>query len=136
MNRFVLHCSVAACWCFEDETNAYSEAILDRLSGGEALVPSLWLLEMGNVLAAAERRGRISKAQSARLVKLLEGLPIAVDHGAADRAMDPVLALAREQGLSAYDACYLELAMREGLPIATRHKALEEAAMRCGVPLA
>jgi predicted nucleic acid-binding protein len=136
LSRFVLDCSVAACWCFEDRTNAYSEAILDRLSGDEALVPALWLLEMGNVLFAAERGGRISKAQLARLVELLQGLPIAVDHGAAERAMEAVLSIAREQGLSAYDACYLELAMREGLPIATRHKALEEAAMRCGVPLA
>jgi predicted nucleic acid-binding protein len=46
-----------------------------------------------------------------------------------------VLALAREQGLSVYDAAYLDLAMRLGLPLATQGKALREAAARCGVEI-
>ena len=37
-------------------------------------------------------------------------------------------------GLTAYDAAYLELAMREGLPIATLDQQLREAAARVGVP--
>ncbi len=49
--------------------------------------------------------------------------------------MGPVLALARAHGLSAYDAAYLELAMREGLPLATEDAALRAAARRVGVPL-
>lgn len=132
----MLDCSVASTWCFEDEANPYGEAILDRLCGDEALVPALWPLEIGTVLFAAECSGRISKAQSARLVELLQGLPIAVDKGTAERGMDGVLCLAREHGLSVYDACYLELAMREGLPIATQKEMLLDAAKRCGVELA
>lgn len=135
MSRFVLDCSVATAWCFEDEASPYTEAVLDRLSGEEALVPALWPIEMGNVLFEAEQKGRISVAQSARLVELLQGLPIVVDHVTTERAMDGVLALAREHRLSAYDACYLELALREGLPLATRSDALLEAAKRCGVAL-
>jgi len=86
-----------------------------------------------NVLLVAECRKRISKAQSRRFVELLRTLPIAVDDVSVARAWDGVLSLAREQQLSAYDAAYLELAMREGLPIATLDNALRKAARSCGV---
>lgn len=133
MTGFVLDCSVAMTWCFGDETNPYSEAVLQDLADTGAVVPSIWLLEMANVLLVAERRKRISKAQSRRFVELLQALPIAVDDVSAARAWDGLLSLAREQQLSAYDAAYLELAMREGLPIATLDAALRKAAKRCGV---
>lgn len=133
MTGFVLDCSVAMTWCFGDETNPYSEAVLQDLADTGAVVPSIWLLEMANVLLVAERRKRISKAQSRRFVELLQTLPIAVDDVSAARAWDGLLSLAREQQLSAYDAAYLELAMREGLPIATLDAALRKAAKRCGV---
>jgi predicted nucleic acid-binding protein len=47
-----------------------------------------------------------------------------------------VLSLAREQGLSTYDAAYLELAIREGLPLATLDTELKKAAKAVGVKLA
>jgi predicted nucleic acid-binding protein len=46
-----------------------------------------------------------------------------------------ILALARQQGLSVYDAAYLDLAMRSGLPLATQDAVLREAAVRCGVKI-
>ena len=133
MTGFVLDCSVAMAWCFADETNPYTEAVLQDLADVGAVVPSIWPLEMANVLLVAERRKRISKAQSRRFVELLQSLPIAVDDVSAARVWDGVLSLAREQQLSAYDAAYLELAMREGLPLATADNALKRAAKRCGV---
>lgn len=136
MSRFVLDCSVTAAWCFEDECDEYAEAMLDRLVKGEGLAPALWPLEMANVLLVAERRARLTRAQAERLAELLRELPIAIDAGTAERAMGGTLALARDQRLSAYDAAYLELAMREGVPLATRDRSLRAAAKRCGVPLA
>ena len=135
MSGFVLECSVAMSWCFEDEAAPYTESVLDRLAGEEARVQAVWPLEAANVLLAAERRRRLTEAQSRRFVELLSTLPIHVDETTPARAMDGILSLAREQRLSAYDAAYLELAMREGLPIATRDLPLTEAARRCGVPL-
>jgi predicted nucleic acid-binding protein len=120
-------------WCFEDETTPYSDAVLQDFVDADAVVPSIWPLEMANVLLVAERRKRITKAQSRRFIELLQTLPIAVDDVSAARAWDGVLSLAREQRLSAYDAAYLELAMREGLPIATMDGALRKAAKHCGV---
>jgi predicted nucleic acid-binding protein len=62
-------------------------------------------------------------------------LPIAVDTRTPALAFDPILALARSHKLTAYDAAYLELAMRLGVPIAARDAALEKAAQAVGVPL-
>jgi predicted nucleic acid-binding protein len=45
------------------------------------------------------------------------------------------LQLARIYGLSAYDAAYLELAMREGLPLATLDERLKIAANTSGVAI-
>jgi predicted nucleic acid-binding protein len=103
--------------------------------GAEALVPAIWPLEVATCLLVAKRRKRINEAQLARLVELLRSLPVIVDRGTLDRVMGAVLPLAREYKLSAYDAAYLELAMREGIPLASRDDRLVEAAHRCGAPL-
>jgi len=122
-------------WCFADEVDGYADAVLDLLPDGEALVRSIWSLEVANVLFVAERRQRINGAQLARLVELLRSLPVIVDGGTLDRIMGAVVPLAREHKLSAYDAACPEFAMHEGIPLATRDARLIQAAHRCGVPL-
>jgi predicted nucleic acid-binding protein len=62
-------------------------------------------------------------------------LPISIQEVAPALALGPVLELARGRNLSAYDAAYLELAMREGLPLATEDESLRAAARQAGVPL-
>lgn len=133
MTTFVLDASVALSWCFEDEADAEGDALLHRLATGRATVPGIWPLEVTNVLLAAERRKRITPAESARFLVLLEALPIDVDAHTAARAPREILILARAHGLSSYDAAYLELAARSGLPIATRDRALRAAAQALGL---
>jgi predicted nucleic acid-binding protein len=122
-------------WCFEDENNDAADMILEKLRDAKALVPSVWPLEVGNVLLVAERRGRLSEADSARFVEMLSSLPIYSELETAQRAMSNVLFLAREHKLSTYDASYLDLAMREGISIATLDRGLQRAAMKCQVTL-
>lgn len=133
MNRFVLDNSVVMAWYFEDEANAYTSAILESLAEGEALVPAIWPLEVANVLLVGERRGRSTEARTSRFIALLEALPIRVDAATSQRALSGILTLAREQRLSAYDAAYLDLAMREGVSLATQDQGLRRAAEKCGV---
>ena len=133
MSAFVLDCSVAVAWLFDDEATPESDALLDRLKDDGAFVPALWRLELGNVLARAERRKRISAAQIVAFLALLDRLPIATDPETESRAFREILALARAERLSTYDAAYLELAMRRGLLLATRDSALVHAARRVGV---
>lgn len=133
MTRFVLDCSVTMAWCFEDEAADYADAVLTRLAVAEALVPAIWPLEVANVLLVAERRDRLTQADAARFVRLLRTLPISIDTGTSERALDTILDVGREYRLSSYDASYLELAMREGLPLSTQDSALRQAAAKCGI---
>jgi len=130
---FVLDASVALAWCFEDEATAETEAVLEQLAEDSAVAPSLWELEVINVLLLAERRGRITESQTARFVALLTQLPILIDSAGADMAS--VLAAGRHHGLTAYDAVYLVLAEREGIPLATIDGKLRVAAQAAGVPV-
>ena len=133
MSRFVLDNSVVMAWYFEDEANDFTAAILQSLASSEALVPTIWPLEVANVLLVGERRGRSTEARTSRFIALLDALPIRVDAATSQRALSEILTLAREQRLSAYDAAYLELAMREGVSLATQDQALRRAAEACGV---
>ncbi len=121
-------------WCFEDEVDAYCDAVLDRLVQDEAIVPCIWPLEVVNVLVMGERRQRLNPAQSMRFQELLSTLPIAVEPAPGPGRWPTLAALAREHSLTAYDASYLELALRRGLPLATRDDELLAALERCGVP--
>lgn len=130
---FVVDCSVALAWCFEDEASAHSDALRERLRDGGAVVPALWHLEIGNVLLQAERRGRITAAGVAARIALLRRLPLTTDEEATGRAFAEILAVARAQRLTTCDATYLELAARRGLPLATKDGELQLAAGQLGV---
>jgi len=95
-------------------------AVFEQLQDAVAHVPALWLWETGNVLVQAECRGRIKTAAIRAFLGLLETLPISVDHATTASAWHDTLALVRSHGLTAYDAAYLELALRRGLPLASR----------------
>ncbi len=133
MSAFVLDCSVAVSWLFEDEATPLTESLLDRLKTDGARVPVLWRLEVGNVLAAAERRNRITSAQISACLDLLARLPIVTDSETDSRAFRDILVLARSHSLTTYDASYLELAMRGGMELASLDKPLVRAARRTGV---
>ena len=133
--RLVLDCSVALCWYFRDEADPYADGVATRLTSTEAVVPSLWPLEVANAVLMGERRKRSTQADAQRWITVLETLPITLDGETAARAWNDTLRLARAQNLSAYDAAYLELALREGLPLATLDAGLKAAAQAVGVPL-
>jgi predicted nucleic acid-binding protein len=131
--NFVLNASVTLAWAFDDERNSDALDALERLRAGEAVVASLWPLEVANGLLAAERRGRTTAADANRFVHLVRSLPIVVDPVARVRAFEATMALARKHGLTAYVAAYLELASRLGVPHATLDGDLRAAADAEGV---
>ena len=133
MSALVIDSSAALSWCFEDEATPESDVLFERVRDQGAVVPGLWHLEVANVLLQAEKRGRISPGDLAMRLELIAELPIATDTETATRAWHEILALARAEGVTTYDAAYLELAMRRGLPLQTKHGALIGAAERCGV---
>jgi predicted nucleic acid-binding protein len=134
-DEFVIDNSVVMTWCFKDENRRYSDFILNKLEIATALVPSIWPLEVTNVLLVAERRKRISEADSTRFIALLSELPISVDQEPPERMIKEIFALARKHNLSSYDASYLDLAMRKGLPLATLDKNLLAVAKRIKISI-
>ncbi len=133
MSAFVLDCSIAAAWLFEDEARPETDNLLEQLIDNNASVPSLWHLEIGNVLLQAERRGCITTSQISTRLELIASLPITTDTETDSRAFREIMTLARTQSLTTYDAAYLELAIRQGIPLATQDKALVRAATQTKV---
>jgi predicted nucleic acid-binding protein len=132
---FIIDSSITMAWCFLDEQTPSTAHIRDRLNGEIAQAPALWMLEVTNVLALAERRGRITPKLSTEFLSTLRRMNIEIDHESAERAFEHVLPLCRQHNLTASDATYLELALRTALPIATLDNDLRIAATKVGVSL-
>ena len=133
---FVLDNSVTMRWFFGDGTPrdlAYASRTLDAMKANEAVVPGLWSLEVANVLARAEATGLVSEARSETFLGMLQQLDISVDSATSAQALAATLQLARRYKISAYDAAYLELALRTGLALATLDEKLLKAARKAGV---
>lgn len=130
---FVADNSVVSGWYLAKQATPYTDAILDKLRNDIAIVPPLWELELVNVGRTAVKRSTLTDDEARLAVSFVLGLPITVD-----RAIVPperVLSLALTYDLTAYDAAYLELAMRLKLPIAAKDGALKGAAEKAGVSL-
>lgn len=136
--RFVLDNSVAMRWRFRGQpaAMAYAERVGKAMDAGAvALVPTLWHIEAANVILREQSKGRIDEAGVFEFLTRLRAQEI-ITVGELQSLFDGrVLLLAREHGLTAYDAVYLDLALREGLPLATNDEALATAAKAAGVPL-
>lgn len=132
---FVVDCSIAMAWLFNDEATPKTAALLNRLATETALVPAWWFIEITNVMAMAERKGRIKPTESDAFIADLSKLGIERDDEAPDRAFTHLLALCRSHRLTSYDAIYLDLAVRRNLPLATLDDALRKAAHKVGVRL-
>jgi predicted nucleic acid-binding protein len=133
----LLDSSVALGAFFEDEQDDYSTQVWRSMAQaqhhGQAYVPALWHLEMGNILARAQAAGRIThsglqECWEKLAVVQLHPLP---PHGDAAHWTQR----AADWGLTAYDACYLDTALVQRLPLASKDKQLCLAARRLGVPI-
>jgi predicted nucleic acid-binding protein len=132
---FVLDSSVALAWVFPDESNPDMDRLCDRLTTEIALVPPVWPLEIGNVLLAAVRRGRLTTRDLHRLLRELRSLPVEIDEASTDRALEDTLNIAQRYGLTTYDASYIELAQRRTVPLATMDYKLRRACLSAKILL-
>jgi predicted nucleic acid-binding protein len=133
---FVLDNSVTMRWFFGDgkpQELAYAGKVLDAMQVVKAFVPMTWGLEVANVIAKAEARALVTEARSGAFLEMLEGVEIEVDAATIAHALADTLQLARRYKLSAYDASYLELALRLGIPLATLDEDMQKAAKKAGV---
>jgi predicted nucleic acid-binding protein len=122
-------------WCFDSGSHVYADGFLQILEtgAGEALVPVLWRYEVSAVLARAQRTGILTAVHVAEFLEDLAALPIIVDPDSSSVILSDVHGLAVTYGLTAYDAAYLELALRRQLPLATLDAELAQACYAAGV---
>ncbi|MBK9947467.1 MAG: type II toxin-antitoxin system VapC family toxin [Nitrospira sp.] len=133
---FVLDNSATMRWLFGDgkpQERPYAGRVLDAMQNVTALVPMTWGRAVANVIAKAEAKALVTEARSGAFLEMLEEIEIEVDTATFAHALSDTLQLARRYKLSAYDASYLELALRTGLPLATLDEDLQKAAKKAGV---
>jgi predicted nucleic acid-binding protein len=135
LTGIVVDASVALAWCFPDAGSDYADKALVALDDVSILVPAIWSLEVANGILAGERSKRLHQPEIQRFSTLLQNLPIVQDAQPAEENLTNVLPLAREYGLSAYAAAYLELSLRHSAPLATLDQKLRKAAQKAGARL-
>ena len=136
MASLVIDASAILPWCFDDEAIAYTEGLLNRCAAGEeVMVASVWPLEITNGLLSAQRRGRVTAERVEQFLVQILRLRIHVEPFTTQQTVRDVRQLAQTHQLTAYDAAYLALALRDNLPLATLDIELKQAARATGVKL-
>ncbi len=131
--RVVIDASIGLAWVHPDQSTSATDALLKEVGRGvQLVVPSLWPVEVANALLVLERRKKLKRDERLDALASLKALNVSVDEEGHRFVFTTVSELAERHGLSAYDATYLELALRERLPLATKDKPLREAAGKAG----
>jgi predicted nucleic acid-binding protein len=136
VKALVIDGSTALGFLLKDEQDSGALNALAAIEKGvPTYIPAHCRIETANGLLMAERRKRITQSDVAEAQGLLDALPVVTDLETAAKAGGDTLALARQYGLTIYDAAYLELAMRRGASLATNDAELGKAARAAGVAL-
>lgn len=131
----ILDASVVLAALLPEQHSDRARDILAQVAAEGARVPSLWPLEIGNVLLLVQRRGQLRAEERLSFLDQLDRLPIAIDPETAARAWPDIAPLAERHRLTLYDAAYLELSLRAALPLASFDTALCRAAAEAGAAL-
>ena len=127
----ILDATAIIVWIMPDEAGIDLEPLIAR--GEPLLAPWLIWVELRNILIVSERRGRLPAGMGDQIADAVDALQIQLDSSASSAV---VMDLARRHGLTAYDALYLETALRHGAMLATLDGKLRAAAIAEAVALA
>jgi predicted nucleic acid-binding protein len=126
--QIVLDASCALAALLPDEAVEHAARLVEDALRAGAVVPTIWRLEVINGTLQAHRRGRFDRETQDLILSEFAKVEVAVDNEGAAVPWRAVTQLAARHRLSAYDACYLELALRRTLPLATLDLRLRSAA--------
>ena len=130
---FVLDCSIVIAAILPDERPAIALDLLTQAQANGAHAPAVWPLEVANSLLMAQKRKRIDEAYRLDMLVLMAEANVIIDPETPALAWFDISRLAQRHNLTAYDAAYLELALRLKLPLATLDQRLADAARAEGV---
>ena len=130
----IVDASVAVAWFVRNQATGYTDRLRRQARAERLHVPAVWPLEFANALWQLQRRKLLSDRQADTIIDLAEPLDIVVHKDTP--APRRLLAVAREHGLSTYDASYLDLALSLRYPVACRDGVLKDALRAAGLKLA
>jgi predicted nucleic acid-binding protein len=135
LNGMVVDASVALAWCFPDEVSDYADSVLLAVENQTIVVPAIWPVEITNALLVGQRRKRITQSDVRRFVELFKGLDVTVETQSVADSVSNIFPLAQNYRLSAYDAAYLDVAVRHEITLATLDADLQRAAKAIGISI-
>jgi len=127
----VLDASATLVLLLNESAAATASRIEALIATRSTLVPELWAWEIANALVVAERRGRITAEARRQLASDVDRLPVV--HTPLRGGVAQLADIAASSGLTAYDACYLQLALTHGAGLCSTDARLAEAARARGV---
>jgi predicted nucleic acid-binding protein len=131
---FVADSSVAVAWALDSQADDGTERLKrSAIEGAQVIVPLVWSVEVANTFLMLFRRRRLTRPEWREIRKEIAAIPVILDGEMHELALHRISDVAEDFTLTAYDAVYLELALRRGLPLASRDGALNKAAKKCGV---
>jgi len=131
---FILDASVAIGWVVATQATPYSRRLRLRAKREPYHAPTLWRLEVVNVIRTLARRGAMSIEAGRTAVDILDRMQPVFHEPAL--ALPEMLDLALRYDLTSYDACYLALALELKLPLACSDGSLLAALKTAGIKLA
>jgi predicted nucleic acid-binding protein len=111
-----------------DEVDEQAEALKSILGDVDIFVPPLWVYEFSNALNTNIRRKRITIADASLLAAIVGQWNVQIDPNTPNPI--ELSQLARDTGLTTYDASYLELSRRLNAPLYTLDAQLSRAAQQ------
>lgn len=132
---FVLDASATLACLLPDEQPAEFPPWIAHVATARIVVPPTWPIEVANGFTMAVRRKRISTASVSQLAEPLGVWVITIEPPSVATALTQIAKVARDYGLTAYDAAYLEIALRLHLPLVTLDQRLAKAARSAKITL-
>ncbi len=105
--------------------------IIELTTGHELIAPAILPFEVGNALSAMAKRGIVTAEEAAMAWSTVQS--IAVDLRQIN--MESSLALAIRFGIYAYDAYFLECALRSSSPLLSLDKGMKHIAQRLHIEI-
>jgi predicted nucleic acid-binding protein len=129
----VLDASLIIAHVLGESRVAVDTSIFDTLKGDRVTVPAHWSAEVANALAINARRGRLSQADIALILKQVDVYDIESAEPISVEDLSDLIAFATDRQLTAYDAAYVMLAMKLDAKLATLDNAMRRAAGALGI---
>jgi predicted nucleic acid-binding protein len=117
----------------DEQDDAYTRKLLLQTDRVRFITPILWRYEFANALRMLQKRNRMAEHEFSQLFEDLDALEIEVVHDAQEPSTLRNISL--QHGVTAYDAAYLELALRRNVSIATCDKQLKAAAIAANIEI-